>query len=216
MAFHEPVEVGFLPVRPLLEHLVELGQHVLHPGHVLGRHVLHGARDLVDEALHELFAQLVHQGLELLPGLRGRELVRLEGLDLAGQVGRQEIQVHGALLDDLLGDLLASLVAGLGGLAGHLGQRGPLLFDDLSEGVGDLVVDAAQVVVLEHLPTPLAELLHGLPQARQVLAVGGVEARLQHAAQGGVEVTVVQQVVGDLGHHLVGPELEALLGAVPA
>jgi len=48
-----------------------------------------------------------------------------------------------------------------------------------------------------------------------VLAVGRVEARLQHPPQRGVEVAVVEEVVGDLGHHLVGTELEALLGAVP-
>ncbi len=174
------------------------------------------AADLVDEALHELLAQLVDELLEPLAGLRGRELVLLEALDLAGEVGREQVEVHLALLDDLVGDLLAALVARLGRLLRHVPQRAALLLDHLAELVGDLVVDPAEVVVLQHLPALLAEPLHDLPQALEPLAVLALEAGLEHAAEGGVEVAVVEQVVGDLGHHLVGVELEPDLGAVPA
>ena len=44
-----------------LEHLVQLGQHVLHALHLLGVDVLHRAGHLVEVALHQLLAQLVEQ-----------------------------------------------------------------------------------------------------------------------------------------------------------
>ena len=62
----KPVEVGLLAPLALLEHLVELGEHVLHARHLLGRHVLHALGHLVEVALHQLVAQLVHQLLEPL------------------------------------------------------------------------------------------------------------------------------------------------------
>ena len=69
-------------------------EHVLHAGHVLGRDVAHGPGHLVEVALRELLAQLVEQLLEALPGLARGELVVLEVLDLAGQVGRQHVELH--------------------------------------------------------------------------------------------------------------------------
>ena len=66
VALHEAVEVGLLAALALLEHLVELGEHVLHLRHALGRHVLHALGHLVEVALHQLLAQLVHQLLEPL------------------------------------------------------------------------------------------------------------------------------------------------------
>ena len=70
VAFHEPVEVGLLATLALLEHLVELVEHVLHLRHALGGHVLHALGELVEVALHELLAQLVHQLLEPLRARR--------------------------------------------------------------------------------------------------------------------------------------------------
>ena len=64
VALHEPVEVGLLAALALLEHLVELGEHVLHPLHPLGREVLHALGHLVEVALHQLLAQLLHELLE--------------------------------------------------------------------------------------------------------------------------------------------------------
>jgi len=46
VALHEPREVGLFAARSLIEHLVELVQHVLHALHVLGRHVLRSQSDL--------------------------------------------------------------------------------------------------------------------------------------------------------------------------
>src|SRR6185503_14650003 len=75
---------------------------------------------------------------------------------------------------------------------------------------------AAEVVLLELVAPAPAQLLEHLAQAHELLAVAVLEAGLEHAAQGGVEVAVVQQVVGDLTEHVVGVELEADLRAVPA
>ena len=61
-----------------------------------------------------------------------------------------------------------------------------------------------------------AQLLEHLAHALQALAVAVAEPALHHAAQRGVEVAVVQQVVGDLLQDAVGVELEADLRAVPA
>ena len=70
VAPHEALEVGLLAALALLEHLVQLGEHVLHALHVLGRHVLHALGDLVEHLVGELLAELLHQLLELLARLR--------------------------------------------------------------------------------------------------------------------------------------------------
>ena len=76
--------------------------------------------------------------------------------------------------------------------------------DDVAELLGDVVVDAAEVVLLELVATLAAQLLEHLADALDALAVLVLEARLHHAAQGRVEVAVVEQVVGDLAEDVVG------------
>ena len=49
----------------------------------------------------------------------------------------------------LVGDLLAPRVAGLRRLASEVVERLPLHVDDVAELLGDVVVDAAEVVLLE-------------------------------------------------------------------
>ena len=214
VALHEAVEVGLLAVGPLLEHLVELGHHVLHALHVLGGHVLHTIGHLVDVLLHQLLAQLVHQLLELLARLAGRELVVLEPLDLAGEIGRHEVELQVAIGDDLVGDLLAALVAGLARFVGQIVERLAFRVDDVLELLGDLVVDTAEVEVVQALLALLAQLLEHLAQTLDAFAVD-VEARLQHPTQRRVDVAVVEEVVVELGHDVVRAELESALGAVP-
>ena len=65
----KPSKSGSSPRSRLVEHLVELGEHVLHPLHLLGIDVAHRAGHLVEVALHELLAELVEQLLEPLPRL---------------------------------------------------------------------------------------------------------------------------------------------------
>ncbi len=72
-----------------------------------------------------------------------------------------------------------------------------------------------ELVVLEQLPSPLAYPLEHLAHALDPLAVAVLEAALQQALEGLVEVAVEQQVVGQLGEDVVGVELEPDLGTVP-
>jgi len=54
----------------LFEHVVELGEHVFHAGHVFGRHVFNCARHLIDVLLHQLLAQFFDKFLELFACFR--------------------------------------------------------------------------------------------------------------------------------------------------
>ena len=94
-------------------------------------------------------------------------------------------------------------------------MRLALLSTTSRSSLGDVVVDAAEVVVLEPLAALLAQLLEQLAHALEPLAVAVLEARLHHPPQGRVEVAVVEQVVGDLAEESVGVEVEADLRAVP-
>ena len=119
--------------------------------------------------------------------------------------------------DDLVGDLLAALVARLARLAAASSSSASRsMLDDVAQLLGDVVVDAAEVVALELVAALAAQLLEHLADALEPLAVAVAEPRLHHPPQGGVQVAVVQQVVGDLGEDVVGVELEADLRAVPA
>ena len=88
------------------------------------------------------------------------EVVLLERLHLAREVGRQLVELLAALLGDVLDELLAALVA----RARSASSTPPvdalaLHVDDLVELLGDVVVDAAEVAALELLPAPLAQAL---------------------------------------------------------
>ena len=105
------------------------------------------------------------------------------------------------------------LCCGLAELAVDLVALG---LHDLAQLLGDLVVDAAEVEAVEPLLALLAQPLEQVAHALHVLALPVAEALLQQAAQRGVQVAVVQQVVGDLLEDRVGVEVEPDLGAVPA
>ena len=139
----------------------------------------------------------------------------LQRPDLAGQVRGQQVERRPTLGDDLVGDLLTTLVAGLGCFTSEVLEGLPIEVDHFPQLVGDVVVHAPEVVLLEPLPPLLAQPLHQLPQALQALAVRALEALLHEPAQRRVDVTVIEQVVGQFAHQLVGVEVEADLGAVP-
>ena len=77
------------------------------------------------------------------------------------------------------------------------------------ELLGDVVVDAAEVVALELSRRAAPQLLEHLAHALEPLAVAVPEALLHHPAQRRVEVAVVEQVVGHLVEQRVGVEIEA-------
>ena len=116
---------------------------------------------------------------------------------------------------DLVGDLLAALVARLARLL-HRARRAPRApVDHLAQLLGDVVVDAAEVVALELVAALAPKLLEQLADALDPFAVPVAEPGLHHPPQGRVEVAVVEQVVGDLREDRVGVELEPDLRAVP-
>jgi hypothetical protein len=218
VALHELLEGGLRVLAGLLqrEQLVELGQHVLHAGHRLGVRVGHRAGHLVEVALRQLLAELVHQLVEPLAGLAGRELVLLELAHHPRQVGREHVELQVPLGHHLVGDLLPALVARLARLGREVVETRPLGVDDLAQRLGDLLVDAPEVVLLELVPPAPPQALHEVAHAHHLLAVAVAEALLHQAAQRSVEVPVVQQVVGDLLEDRLGVEVEAHLGPVPS
>ena len=155
VAIHEPFEVGLLALLALLEHVVQLGEHVLHPLHLLGRHLRHALLQLVEHRVEELLAQLVHQLLELLTGVVVHPVVLLELAHPAREVGRELVELLAAFAREILEQFLTSLVAGLTGVVEATVDAFALLLDDLVEAFRDLFVDAAEVVPVELLPALL-------------------------------------------------------------
>ena len=214
-ALHEPVEVGLLAALALLEHVVELGEHVLHARELLGRHLRHALLQLVEHRVEQLLLQLLHQLLELLARRVVHPVVLLQLADAAGEIGRELLELLAPLLRELFEQLLAALVARLARVVEAAVDAFALLFDDLVEPLGDVLVHAAEVVAVELLAAPLAQLLEHLAHALDVAALAVLEALLHHAAQRGVQVAVVEEIVGHLLEQRVGVEIEPDLRAVP-
>ena len=116
----------------------------------------------------------------------------------------------------LVGDLLPALVAGLRRLLARLLESVAFGVDHFAQPLGDVFVHTAEVVTLELVAPAPAQLLEHLADAVDAFAVGVAHAGLQQAAQRGVQVAVVQQVVGDLIEDVVGAELEPGLRPIPA
>ena len=102
------------------------------------------------------------------------------------------------------------------GLAPGVVDGVALLVDDVVELAGDLVVDPAEVEAVEAVLALAAQLLEQLAHALEALAVAVAQALVHHPPQRGVDVAVVEQLVGQLLEQRVAVELEPLLGAVPA
>ncbi len=96
MPLHEALEVGRDALFPLLEHLVELGEHVLDPTQLAFIEVLHAGRELVEMALQQLVAELLDQRLEVAPGAVVDEVVRGQLPHETCEVGRHEIKLFAA------------------------------------------------------------------------------------------------------------------------
>ena len=218
VALHELLErpVGVLAGLARFEHGVEVVDHVLVALQRLGGHVGHGLRHPVELALEQLGAQLLHQLLELLARLGAGPVVVLQGLHLTGQVGGQQIERHAPLGRRVVGDVAPPLVAGAVRLVDQVVDAGPLGVEHLAQAPGDVLVGAAEVVALEQLLATLAQPLEQLAHAGHALAVAVLEPPLHQALEGLVQVTVVEDLVGQLVEDVISPELEAGLRAVPA
>ena len=173
-ALHEPFEVGLLAALALFEHVVELGEHVLHARELLGRHLRHALLQLVEHRVEQLLLQLLHELFEVLARGVVHPVVLLEVADAAREVGRELLELLAPLLRELVEQLLAALVAGLLGFVDAAVDAGALFVDDLVEPVRDVFVDATEVVAVELLATPLAQLLEHLAHALHVAAFAGL------------------------------------------
>jgi hypothetical protein len=212
---HELLELRIFSALTSLEHLVERRQHVLHPLHVGGRHALHRPRHPVDDLLHQLLAKTVLQLFEAPRCLARLERVGVELAHLAGEVVGHQVESQSAVGGCLSGSGGAALVAAP--LTGPLGRVDgvALLVDDVVELAVDLVVDTTEVVLVEPLLTLLTDAVHQLAQPLQPLTVAVAQPLLHHPPQGGVHVSVVEQLVGELGEQVLRIELEPRLAAIP-
>jgi hypothetical protein len=208
--------VGVLSSVLRFEHLVELGVHVLHAGHVFGRHVIDALLHLAELLLHQLVLELLHELLELLTSFFRNEVVVLQLLHPTGKVRRKEVERKVLVRRHRLGRFLTTLITRLACLVDDVLDGPPLLLHDLFERFVDLVVDATEIVAIKGLLASLAELLQHFAQALNPIAVAVVEALLQHLAQRGVDVTVIEEIIVELSHDLVGVEIKPNLGSVPA
>ena len=213
---HELLEVRLFTALALLEHLVELGEHVLHALHPLRRHVLHPFGHLVEVALHELLAQLVHQLFEPLAGGVVHEVVLLERLHLAREIRRELVELLTALASEIFHDLLPPTIVGVAHVVEAPLDALTFLVDDVTELLRDVVVHPAEVAPLELLPAPLLQAFDHVSQTHEVLPVAVPHPLLHQPAQRGVEIAVIQQVVGHLREEGVRVEIEADLRTVPA
>ncbi len=169
-------QLGGIGIGQRLGHLIEVG-----PGHLL--------------------TQPLDQFLEVLAGLGGDELVVLQPPHLAGQVVREQIELHPPFRGHLVGDLPAALVAGGAGVGLELLDADALLGQDLLELFGDLAVGAPEVTPVELLLALQAQLVQQVAQPLDLLAVRGRPPPVEHPLQRLVKVAVGQQVVGQLRQH---------------
>ena len=212
---HELLEVRLLASLALLEHLVEARQHVLHPRQLLGRHVLHALGHLVEVALHQLLAQLVHQAFELRPSGVVHEVIVLQRLHAARKIVGDQIEFETAFLRQLFDDFAAAFViAGTSFLDAPI-HSGALVLHDIVELLRDVVVHPAEITLFQLLLTPFPQPLQHLLHTHELLAVAILESLLEHATHGRVQVAVIEELVGHLGEQRIGVEIESHLGSVP-
>ena len=199
VALHEPVEVVRLAPLPLLDHAVQLGQHVAEPSQVLGRHRAQPLRHAAEVRAHDLLAQVLHQLVERLLGLGVDEPVVGQLPYPARDVGRERVQER---------------LAHPGVVIGAERERRSLAVDDVVEPFAQLLERPGQVEVLLLAGAALAE-----PGSQ---GIEPVEAPLHPATQQPRQRTLSaeprQHVVGDLLEQLAGREVraEGVLRVIPA
>ena len=181
---HELLEarVQRLPLAPLLHHPVEGVKGVADVLALLGTRRGRRPGQLVEIGLHDLFAQPLEELFEVLPRFGRGELVALQPVHAAGEILREQPELRPSLTDGVLGHLAAPLVARVARFLLELVQLLVLLIEDLVELVGDVLVDAAEVVLLPFLPPAFTDPLEQLLHALDVPAVAVLESLLQEAA----------------------------------
>ena len=216
----EVLEVRLPPLGAILEHPVEVLQHLPEPLEVLRSHALERLLHALHEGLQHLLAERLHQLLEEPPGFRIHELVLRELLDLPAGVVRELVEG----LAPLGGHLLQLAEAFLGNLPalGALARLGEPPLDALAlrladrlELLLDVVEGRAEIVAVQLALAPLAHALHEVPQAGQ-LALRSLQAPLEEPAERALEIALGHQLLGHGVQEILGVEVPDLLRPVPA
>ena len=194
-------------------------------GHVLGRHVLDLLLHLLGDVLGHLALQHIQQLLEFLLGLRVHEIVVHQLPQLAADSLGKVVQLLQVAIGPLVqqveqGLLLSSLL--FGGLF-HLlpGVFEPVLnaptlgVDNVIKAFLQVVEHRVHVVLLHLLATAVLELLHQLAQAGHLLAVSVLHPLPKQIPQRLHDVALVDDVLRQEVHQLLGVDIEYVLGTVP-
>ncbi|CAB4611981.1 unannotated protein [freshwater metagenome] len=163
-----------------------------------------------------MLAELVDERLELFPRLRRREVVVLEIADHAGQIGGEQIEGDVSFRSDFVGEFLSTSVARFARLARKFLDRVALCLHNLAQSARDVVEDTAEIIVLQCLATLATKILEHVAQALHLLAVRCLEAGLHHPAQRGIEIAVIEQIVGQVAEDVTGIHVESDLTAIPS
>ena len=199
VALHEPLEVVGLATLALLDHLVQLGEHVAEAGEVLGRHRTQPLGHAAEVRAHHLLADVLHQLVEGRLRLGVDEPVVAQLADPARDVGRQGVE-----------ERLAHPCVVLGPER----ERRAFAIDDVVEALAELLERAGEVEVRLLARAAFAE-----PGAERVQPV---EAPLHPAThqprERPLDPQTRQRVVRELLEQLAGGQLgaERILRVVPA
>ncbi len=167
---HEVVEVllGVLAAGVGVEHLAQVGHHVLDPLHGRRVGVLQGLLHALELAVEHLAAQQVAQLLELLPGLLRAPVVLRQLADGPRGVARQRVELCLAH---------PRVVARVGE------QRPALGFQSLVEQLAGLFQHAVQAAGVAQLALPLADSAHQVVEAAPFLPAAAQQVT-QRVARG--------------------------------
>ncbi|CAI8046942.1 hypothetical protein GBAR_LOCUS25957 [Geodia barretti] len=222
---HESVEVRLAALQPVPHHLVDVPHHLPCGFHVLGRHVLDLLLHLLAHVLRHLALQHIQQFLELLLRLRIHEVVLHELLELTPHALRQVVQLVqvsvGPLLQQVEQRLLLLLlvlrcpVHLLTRLVQPVLDAATLGVDNFLQPLLQVVHHRVHVVLLHLLTAPFLQLLHKLPHPRHLLAIPVLHPLPEQVPQRLHDVAVVQDILRQHVHQLVGIDIEDVLGSVP-
>ena len=203
---HEAVEVRRAALHALLEHLVELAHHVADSRKVLALHLLQRSLDPLEHLVQDLLLQLLHQLFELLARGVVDELVVAQAFDTPAQVIGQPVE----LLLALPRDPVEQLFRLRRGFVEATLDAPALGVDHVLHLLSQLLDGRVEVVATQLALTRLAELF------QELLETGHVRrAPPQEPLQGGVQVAVVHQVVGQSVEDVARIEIVEFLGSVP-
>ena len=199
-----------------LEHLVELGQHVLHALHVGRGHVLHALGHLVDDLLH----RAARAGWSISCSnrcwaSRDSKSYALSSRTLpARSFGiRSSRMLRSAAVLRAASERRSSPLVSASRTALSIAWRSSSMMSSSSRAISSYTPPRSCRSRRSWRSSRSRSSRSRRPS--QTLAVGTAQAVLHHPAQRRVDVAVVQQLVGELIEQQIGVEVEAALRAVP-